>query len=106
MKSGNVSTVRGFSKQQLAPSSRARFMSAGSSGPLRAHKYFICEIDAQGQLKWSRKAELIQREEQIDGWFLLHTNHSVQESSAQQTLGHYKGLLEVEEAFCQLCRTP
>ncbi len=69
---------------------------------LKAHKYFTYEVDAQGQLKWSRKAELIQQEEQTDGWFLLHTNQSAQECSGEQTLGHYKGLLEVEEAFCQL----
>src|SRR5207237_9029346 len=69
---------------------------------LKAHKYFTYEIDGQGQLKWSRKAELIQQEEQTDGWFLLHTNHRVQECSAEQTLGHYTGLLEVEEAFCQI----
>ncbi len=35
-------------------------------------------------------------------WFLLHTNQSAQECDGQQTLGHYKGLLQVEEAFCQL----
>jgi DDE family transposase len=69
---------------------------------LKAHKYFTYEVDGQGQLKWSRKTELIQQEEQTDGWFLLHTNQTVQECSAQQTLGHYKGLLEVEEAFCQM----
>ncbi len=69
---------------------------------LKAHKYFAYQVDEQGQLKWSRKAELIQQEEQTDGWFLLHTNQSVQECSAEQTLGHYKGLLEVEEAFCQI----
>src|SRR5438477_4241254 len=51
---------------------------------LKAHKYFTYEVDGQGQLKWSRKAELIQQEEQTDGWFLLHTNQTVQECSAEQ----------------------
>jgi transposase len=69
---------------------------------LKAHKYFVYEIDASGQLKWSRKEDLIEREEQIDGWFLLHTNQSVAECTGRQTLEHYKGLLQVEEAFCQL----
>jgi transposase len=69
---------------------------------LKAHKYFTYEVNTDGQLQWSRKADLIEREQQIDGWFLLHTNQSVQECSGQQTLGHYKGLLQVEEAFCQL----
>ena len=69
---------------------------------LKAHKYFTYEVDAGGQLQWSRKEELIQQEQQIDGWFLLHTNQSVQECNGRQTLEHYKGLLQVEEAFCQL----
>jgi hypothetical protein len=69
---------------------------------LKAHKYFTYEVDTGGQLKWSRKEERIQQEQQIDGWFLLHTNQSVEECNGQQTLGHYKGLLQVEEAFCQL----
>src|SRR2546427_3341201 len=65
-------------------------------------KYFTYEVDAEGQLKWSRKAELIKQEEQTDGWFLLHTNQRAQECSGEQTLAHYKGLLEVEEVFCQI----
>jgi transposase len=69
---------------------------------LKAHKYFTYEIDAQGQLKWARKQEVIEQEQQVDGWFLLHTNQSREECTSQQTLAHYKGLLEVEEAFCQI----
>lgn len=69
---------------------------------LKAHKYFTYEVETSGQLKWARKDKLIEQEQQIDGWFLLHTNQSVQECTGQQTLGHYKGLLQVEEAFCQL----
>ena len=69
---------------------------------LKAHKYFSYEVEASGQLKWSRKNQLIEQEQQIDGWFLLHTNQSVAQCSGKQTLEHYKGLLEVEEAFCQL----
>jgi transposase len=69
---------------------------------LKAHKYFRYEVDGQGQLQWSRKGELIDQERQIDGWFLLHTNCAAPECNAQQTLAHYKNLLQVEEAFCQL----
>jgi transposase len=69
---------------------------------LKAHKYFTCHIDAQGHLQWERQAELIAQEAQQDGWYLLHTNESVQKCTAEQVLGHYKGLLDVEEAFCEL----
>ena len=69
---------------------------------LKAHKYFTYHVDAQGHLQWARQAELIAQEAQQDGWYLLHTNEALQQCSGEQVLGHYKGLLEVEEAFCQL----
>lgn len=69
---------------------------------LKAHKYFTYEVDAQGQLQWKRKEELIAQEAQQDGWYLLHTNETVEKCAGEQVLGHYKGLLDVEEAFCEL----
>jgi transposase len=59
-------------------------------------------VDAQGVLQWERKGDLIAQETQQDGWYLLHTNEPVQKCSGEQVLGHYKGLLDVEEAFCEL----
>lgn len=69
---------------------------------LKAHKYFTYRVEANGQLHWERKTGLIEQEAQQDGWYLLHTNQSVESCPAQQVLGHYKGLLDVEEAFCEL----
>jgi len=69
---------------------------------LKAHKYFTCRVEAQGHLQWERKAEVIAQEAQQDGWYLLHTNESVEKCTGAQVLGHYKGLLDVEEAFCEL----
>lgn len=69
---------------------------------LKAHKYFTYSVDTQGQLNWQRKGELIAQEAQQDGWYLLHTNQTAQNCSNDQVLGHYKGLLDVEEAFCEL----
>jgi transposase len=69
---------------------------------LKAHKYFSYQVDARGLLQWERKADLITQEAQQDGWYLLHTNEPIQKCSGEQVLGHYKGLLDVEEAFCEL----
>ena len=69
---------------------------------LKAHKYFSYRVEATGQLQWERKADLIAQEAQQDGWYLLHTNEPVERCSGEQVLGHYKGLLDVEEAFCEL----
>ena len=69
---------------------------------LKAHKYFSYQVDPQGQLQWEPKTELIEQEALQDGWYLLHTNEPVEKCSGEQVLGHYKGLLDVEEAFCEL----
>lgn len=69
---------------------------------IKAHKYFTYRVEVTGQLHWERKAELIAQESQRDGWYLLHTNEPVERCSGEQVLNHYKGLLDVEEAFCEL----
>ena len=69
---------------------------------LKAHKYFTYQVDPKGQLQWERKEDVIAAEAQQDGWYLLHTNEPVERCSSEQVLGHYKGLLDIEEAFCQL----
>ena len=69
---------------------------------LKAHKYFSYQVDPKGQLHWERKQGAIDREIQRDGWYLLHTNCPAPTCAKEQVLAHYKGLLEVEEAFCQL----
>lgn len=69
---------------------------------LKAHKYFSYEVDAAGLLRWSRKEDVIAAERAHDGWYLLHTNLIAAEASPAQVQGHYKNLLEVEEAFCEL----
>jgi transposase len=69
---------------------------------LKAHKYFSYEVDPQGQLHWEKKQAVIDRETQRDGWYLLHTNCPAPTCPKEQVLAHYKGLLDVEEAFCEL----
>jgi transposase len=69
---------------------------------LKAHKYFTYRVDAQGRLQWERKGGLIAQEAQQDGWYLLRTNQTTEQCPNEQVLGHYKGLLDVEEAFCEL----
>ena len=69
---------------------------------LKAHKYFTYRVEAGGRLQWQRKEELIAQEAQQDGWYLLHTNETLERCTGEQVLAHYKGLLDVEEAFCEL----
>ena len=69
---------------------------------LKAHKYFTYQVDPKGRLQWARKEDLITQEARQDGWYLLHTNESAERCSGKAVLAHYKGLLDVEEAFCEL----
>lgn len=69
---------------------------------LKAHKYFDYSVDEKGKLQWKLRAEVVAAEKQVDGWYLLRTNLSVAETPSGEILGHYKSLLNVEEAFCDL----
>jgi transposase len=68
----------------------------------KAHKYFNYRVSEEGKLIWERKAEVLSQEEKLDGWYLLHTNSQQDQVAKEQVLGHYKGLLDIEEAFCEL----
>lgn len=69
---------------------------------LKAHAYFDYQLSDDGQLKWTKNNRLIEQEEKIDGWYILHTNLKQEVADSTQVLAHYKNLLDVEEAFCQL----
>ena len=69
---------------------------------LKAHKYFSYRVDKSGLLCWERKATAIDAESAHDGWYLLHTSLTKKQVDSAGVQGHYKNLLEVEEAFCEL----
>jgi len=69
---------------------------------LKTHKYFTYRVDDAGILQWERKQDTIAAESAYDGWYLLHSNLPIAWADASQVQGHYKNLLEVEEAFCEL----
>lgn len=69
---------------------------------LKAHKYFTYRVDESGVLRWERKASAIDAESAHDGWYLLHTCLTPAQAEAPGVQRHYKNLLEVEEAFCEL----
>ena len=69
---------------------------------LKAHKYFQYSVDERGKLQWSRRGELIRAEALRDGLYLLGTNATVEQIPTAGVVGHYKNLLEVEDAFCHL----
>lgn len=69
---------------------------------MKAHKYYDYHVDETGQLRWARREAVIEAEAQVDGWYLLRTNLSVEKASSAEVLAHYKSLLNVEDAFREL----
>ena len=69
---------------------------------VKAHKYFRYRVDEEGTLRWETDREAVEEEAARDGWFLLRTNLEPEAADAGRVLGHYKNLLEVEDAFREL----
>jgi transposase len=67
-------------------------------GRYKMGKHFECKIE-EGSFAWSRRAEAITQEENLDGIYVLRTSEPAQRLSAEQTVRSYKSLAEVERAF-------
>jgi Transposase DDE domain len=67
-------------------------------GRYKMGKHFECKI-GEGSFAWSRRAESIEQEEELDGIYVLRTSEPVERLSAEETVRSYKSLAEVERAF-------
>jgi len=67
-------------------------------GRYKMAKHFECRID-EGSFAWSRRAEAITQEENLDGIYVLRTSEPAARLSAEDTVRSYKSLAEVERAF-------
>jgi transposase len=54
---------------------------------------------AGGRLTWTRRAESIQQESQLDGFYVIRTSLAAEQVSAADAVRHYKSLAHVERAF-------
>ena len=61
-------------------------------------KHFRLEID-EGRFLWSRKNESIEREEQLDGIYVIRTSATQRTLSAENTVRGYKRLTLLEQGF-------
>lgn len=103
MKKGEAALTKLAAVRRKYPNAQKIASQAGRAlEKLKAHKYFTYHVDEAGQLQWTYKHEVIAEESAYDGWYLLHTNLTVESATGQDVLGHYKNLLEVEAAFREL----
>ena len=61
-------------------------------------KHFTLTI-ADGQFRWARNSESIQREVQLDGLYVIRTSEPEPQLSAPDAVRYYKSLAQVEQAF-------
>jgi transposase len=61
-------------------------------------KHFETSI-AEGQFEYRRRLDAIQREAELDGFYVIRTSEPVSCLSAEQTVRSYKNLAQVERAF-------
>jgi len=64
-------------------------------------KHFNLKID-DGFLSYERKEESISREASLDGIYIIRTSEPKERMSAEDTVGNYKNLAQVERAFRSL----
>src|SRR5437763_3996262 len=61
-------------------------------------KHFQLQI-AEGSFSWSRNSESIQREEELDGIYVIRTSEAAEDLAAADCVRTYKSLSMVERAF-------
>jgi hypothetical protein len=61
-------------------------------------KHFRWSV-SQGQLRWERAQDSIEREAQLDGFYVIRTSEPRERLSPENVVRHYKALAQVERAF-------
>ena len=67
-------------------------------GKYKMAKHFLCHV-TQDSFSYTRNQQRIDREQALDGFYVIRTNVPAHTLSAEQTVGVYKSLSQVERAF-------
>jgi len=65
----------------------------------KIEKFFNWDVDENGGFSWSLKTEVIRKEEELDGCYVIKTTASKDELSTKEFVLGYKNLQKVEQAF-------
>ena len=65
---------------------------------IKIEKFFLWDVDDNGELTWSRKEQKIEEEKLLDGCYVIKTNVS-KVMNKENVVGAYQGLQKVEQAF-------
>ncbi len=64
----------------------------------RIEKFFTWKVEEKGQLTWELKQEVIDREKELDGCYVIKTN-AEKDLSKKDVVQSYRNLQKVEQAF-------
>ncbi len=65
----------------------------------KIEKFFTWEIEEDGTLLWNLKEEVINKEQELDGCYVIKTNASQKIIDKNMTVNSYRDLQKVEQAF-------
>jgi len=65
-------------------------------------KFFEWSVSRDGRVKWSLNEDLVEREEALDGCYIIRTDVSSESMNAEEAVAGYKSLAGVEKAFRNL----
>lgn len=85
-------------KKKLMKASEIGLKAGKVLGRYMMGKHFNLTIE-YGQFKWERNIEAIQREEALDGIYVIRTSETQERMSAAETVRRYKSLSHVERTF-------
>ena len=68
-------------------------------GKYRIEKFFVWNVDDRGGLTWSTKDDVINKEAELDGCYVIKTDAEKKDLSKQEVVDCYRGLQQVEQAF-------
>ena len=71
-------------------------------GKYKIGKFFEWSVSDDGKVEWSLNRELIEREEILDGCYIVRTDASPENLNSEEAVAGYKSLAGVEKAFRNL----
>ena len=65
----------------------------------KIEKYFNWDVGEKGELSWSLKYDIIERDKELDGCYVIKTDVDKKQLDKHETVNSYRNLQKVEQAF-------
>ena len=65
----------------------------------KVEKFFIWDVDEQGKVSWELKHDVIEKEKELDGCYVIKTTANKKSLNKEDAVNSYRNLQKVEQAF-------